>query len=42
MIFEIVQVILICSFHLLYVLRLLNTKVEKKIIQEVIKEDEDI
>ena len=39
MIFEIIQVILICGFHLLYVVRLLNTKVEKKIIQEVIIDD---
>ena len=42
MIFELIQVLIICSFHLIYVIRLLNTKIEKKIIQEVIMEDNDI
>ena len=42
MVFEIIQVFLICSFHLLYVVRVWNTTIEKKIIQEVIKEEEDI
>jgi len=42
MVFEIIQVLLICSFHLLYVVRVWNTAIEKKIIQEVIKEEEDI
>ena len=42
MIFELIEVLIICSFHLIYIVRLLNTKIEKKIIQEVIMEDNDI
>ena len=42
MIFELVQVLIICTFHLIYIIRLLNTKVEKKLIQEIIVEDGDI
>ena len=42
MIFELVQVLIICTFHLIYVIRLLNTKIEKKLIQDVIIEDGDI
>ena len=42
MVFEIIEVLLICSFHLIYIIRLLNTKMEKKLIQEIIKEDRDI
>jgi len=39
LVFEMVQVLLICTFHLIYVIRMFNAKVEKKIIEEVIKED---
>ena len=39
LVFEMVQVLLICTFHLIYVIRMFNVKVEKKIIEEVIKED---
>ncbi len=42
MIFELLEVLIICSFHLIYIVRLLNTKIEKKIIQEIIIEERDI
>ena len=39
LIFELVQVIIICTFHLIYVIKMFNVKIEKIIIEEVIEED---
>ena len=42
LIFEMVEVLLICFFHLIYIVKIFNTKVEKTIIEEIIEEDKDI
>ncbi len=39
LIFEMLEVLIICTFHLIYVLKMFNVKEEKKIIEEVLEED---
>mgnify|MGYP001191167695 FL=1 len=39
LIFELVQVLIICIFHLIYVIKMFNIKLEKLIIEEVIEEE---
>jgi hypothetical protein len=39
LIFELLQVLLICIFHLIYVGKMFNVKVEKNIIKDIIEEE---
>ena len=39
LLFEMVQVLIICTFHLIYVVKMFNVKIEKIIIEEIIEED---
>lgn len=42
MAFEITQILIICGFQLLYIIKLLNAKIEKKIIEDIINDDIEI